>query len=130
MNNEICEITWIHDDKVNRAKSKLANFDTPSVSGFFKILSYENRLKIVHALVHEYELCVCDIANIIYASVATTSHHLNSLKKLGVVDSHKDCKLVYYFIKNIKILNLMELCVNFKEKVLAWVRKWPKKPIE
>ena len=37
MNNEICEITCIHEDKVNRAKSKLANFDTPSVSGFFKI---------------------------------------------------------------------------------------------
>ena len=49
MNNEICEITCIHEDKVNRAKSKLANFDTPSVSGFFKILSDENRLKIVHA---------------------------------------------------------------------------------
>ena len=109
MNNEICEITCIHEDKVNRAKSKLANFDTPSVSGFF----------IVHALVHEDELCVCDIANIIDASVATTSHHLNSLKKLGVVDSHKDGKLVYYFIKNIKILNLMELGVNFKEEVLA-----------
>ncbi|HCX6198028.1 TPA: winged helix-turn-helix transcriptional regulator, partial [Listeria monocytogenes] len=93
MNNEICEITCIHEDKVNRAKSKLANFDTPSVSGFFKILSDENRLKIVHALVHEDELCVCDIANIIDASVATTSHHLNSLKKLGVVDSHKDGKL-------------------------------------
>ncbi|HEM3533096.1 ArsR/SmtB family transcription factor [Streptococcus suis] len=119
MNNEICEITCIHEDKVNRAKSKLANFDTPSVSGFFKILSDENRLKIVHALVHEDELCVCDIANIIDASVATTSHHLNSLKKLGVVDSHKDGKLVYYFIKNIKILNLMELVVNFKEEVLA-----------
>ena len=115
MNNEICEITCIHEDKVNRAKSKLANFDTPSVSGFFKILSDENRLKIVH----EDELCVCDIANIIDASVATTSHHLNSLKKLGVVDSHKDGKLVYYFIKNIKILNLMELGVNFKEEVLA-----------
>ena len=114
MNNEICEITCIHEDKVNRAKSKLANFDTPSV-----ILSDENRLKIVHALVHEDELCVCDIANIIDASVATTSHHLNSLKKLGVVDSHKDGKLVYYFIKNIKILNLMELGVNFKEEVLA-----------
>ncbi|MCU01111.1 transcriptional regulator, partial [Listeria monocytogenes] len=27
--------------------------------------------------------------------------------------------LVYYFIKNIKILNLMELGVNFKEEVLA-----------
>lgn len=129
MNNEICEITCIHEDKVNRAKSKLANFDTPSVSGFFKILSDENRLKIVHALVHEDELCVCDIANIIDASVATL-HTIWLIKKIGSSDSHKDGKLVYYFIKNIKILNLMELGVNFKEEVLAWVRKWPKKPIE
>ena len=29
MNNEICEITCIHEDEVSRAKSKLANFDTP-----------------------------------------------------------------------------------------------------
>ena len=119
MNNEICEITCIHEDKVNRAISKLVNFDTPSLSCFFKILSDEIRLKIVHALVHEDELCVCDIANIIDASVATTSHHLNSLKKLGVVDSHKDGKLVYYFNKNIKFLNLMEHFVNYKEEVLA-----------
>ena len=93
MTNEICEINCIHEDRVNRAKAKLTDFDTRSVTGFFKILSDENRLKIVHALVHEDELCVCDI--------------------------HKDGKLVYYFIKNIKILNLMELGVNFKEEVLA-----------
>ena len=119
MYNEICEITCIQEDKVNSAKSKLANLDTRTVSGVFKILSDKNRLKIVHDLVHEDELCVCDIANIIDASVATTSHHLNSLKKLEVVDSQKDGKLVYYFIKNNKMLNLIRIGVNCKEEVIA-----------
>ena len=29
MKHEICEISCINEDEVDRAKSKLANFDTP-----------------------------------------------------------------------------------------------------
>lgn len=119
MNNEICEITCIHEEKVARAKNKLVNLDTNKVSDFFKILSDENRLKIIHALVHEDELCVCDIANIIDASVATTSHHLKYLKNFGVIDSRKDGKLVYYFIRDTKVLKLMEFGVSMKDEVLV-----------
>ena len=93
-------------------------------------MSDENRLKILHALVHEDALCVCDIANIIDSSVETTSNHLNSLKKLGVVDSKKDGKLVYYFIKNIKTLILRGFGLNLKEEGLEGVRKWRKNPIK
>ena len=109
MNNEICEITCIHEDKVNRAKSKLANFDTPSVSGFFKILSDENRLKIVHALVHEDELCVCDIANVLNMTKSSISHQLAILREAGIVRFRRSGKEVYYTLDDEHISRLYEI---------------------
>lgn len=119
MKNDICEITCFHEDKVERAKEKLSIIDTPLLSSFFKIFADENRLKIIHALAYEDELCVCDIANIIDATVATTSHHLLSLKKAELVESRKEGKLVYYFIKNNRIINIINTGLSLKEEVVA-----------
>lgn len=117
MSSDICEITCIHEDKVNRAKEKLTDTDISTLSSIFKILGDENRLKIIYALSYEEELCVCDIANIIGATVATTSHHLLSLKKNGVVKNRKTGKLVYYSIKNNKITQLLDVNLYRKDKV-------------
>ena len=82
MTVETCEITCIHEEQVERAKSKINEVNVGELSSLFKLLADENRFKILHSLAFEEELCVCDIANIIGATNATTSHHLQSLKKL------------------------------------------------
>lgn len=105
--NEICEITCIHEEKVNNAKERLEMTDSKNISSLFKILSDENRFKILHALAYEDQLCVCDVANIIGATIANTSHHLQSLKKMRVVDSKKIGKLVYYFSSDDRIVELI-----------------------
>ena len=107
MKNEICEISCVHEDKVLLGKEKLQTEDISSLKSVFKILADENRLKIIYALSYEDELCVCDIAATIEATVATTSHHLLSLKKNGIVVSRKVGKLVYYSIKNDKFVQLL-----------------------
>ncbi|MDT2990825.1 ArsR/SmtB family transcription factor [Enterococcus casseliflavus] len=118
MRSDICEITCIHEDKVNRAKEKLTDTDISTLSSILKLLGDENRLKIIYALSYEEELCVCDIANIIGATVATTSHHLLSLKKNDIVKNRKTGKLVYYSIKNNKITQLLDVNLYRKDKVL------------
>ncbi|MCD5002400.1 helix-turn-helix transcriptional regulator [Enterococcus saccharolyticus] len=107
MNTEICEITCVDEEKVNRSIAHLKKLDSNTVSKIFKILSDENRLKIVFSLLNEAELCVCDLATIIQATIATTSHHLQVLRKAGIVDSKKKGKLVYYSMNNEGVCHLL-----------------------
>ncbi len=118
MDNEVCEMTCIHEDKVLRGKTKLQNEDILKVKNFFKIIADENRLKILYALSYEDELCVCDIAAIIEATVATTSHHLLSLKRKGLIVSRKKGKFVYYSIKNEKVVQLLNAKLSLEAGVL------------
>ena len=119
MKNEICEISCVHEDKVLLGKEKLQTEDISSLKSVFKILADENRLKIIYALSYEDELCVCDIAATIEATVATTSHHLLSLKKNGIVVSRKVGKLVYYSIKNDKFVQLLNSKLYLEDELLV-----------
>ena len=96
MAKDICEITCIHRDKVQRVKQQLSGQPVSEVSTLYKLLADKNRLQIAYALLMENELCVCDIAAIIEATTATTSHHLRQLYKAGITNFRKDGKLVYY----------------------------------
>jgi len=117
MNKDICEITCVDEKKVNQSLMKLTTVDTASISKIFKILSDENRLKIILSLTYEGELCVCDLATIINASVATTSHHLQMLKKIEVVATRREGKLVYYYIVDKRISPLISTVIDLKRGV-------------
>ncbi|KAF1297869.1 transcriptional regulator [Enterococcus sp. JM4C] len=119
MKNDICEVTCIHEDKVARAKENLEKQEVTALKTIFKILADENRLKIIYALNSEDELCVCDMAAIIEATVATTSHHLLTLKKNGLVESRKVGKLVYYYLKNKKIIQLLDAQLYTENEEIA-----------
>ncbi|MBU9714818.1 ArsR/SmtB family transcription factor [Evansella tamaricis] len=93
---DTCEIYCYDEEKVNRIKGDLINEDISGVARLFKVIAEESRAKITYALCHDGELCVCDIAHIIDASVATTSHHLRTLYKQGVVKYRKEGKLAFY----------------------------------
>src|SRR5690625_4998270 len=88
--------TYIHEDRVKSIKQELSQQPLPEVSTLYKLLADKNRLQIAYALLIEDELCVCDIAAIIDATTATTSHHLRQLYKAGIATFRKEGKLVYY----------------------------------
>lgn len=64
---------------------------------FCKALSDETRQKILEML-QEREMCVSDIVESFNISQPTVSHHLNILKNVGLVESRKEGKLVFYSI--------------------------------
>lgn len=68
-----------------------------------------NSVKIFYALETYKEMCVCDLAEILTASVATTSHHLRFLKKHGMAKSRQDGKVVYYSLANEDILSAIRV---------------------
>ena len=73
---------------------------------FCKALADETRQGILRILL-EGEKCVSDLAEAFPMSQPTISHHLNILKSLGLVESRKDGKYVYYDINRD---NVIECC--------------------
>ena len=118
MKNNACEVTCIDEEKVNRVKNELIQQNPLDVAKIFKALSDDTRIKIAFALSLEDELCVCDVANIVGATTATTSHHLRLLKNLGLARYRKEGKLVYYSLDDYHVKQLIQVAfANQKEAV-------------
>jgi len=114
---DTCEIFCYDEVKVNRVSSMVVQENLAPVANIFKALSDETRLKIAYALVQEEELCVCDVANIIDASMATTSHHLRHLRNLGIAKSRKKGKLVFYSLDDDHVKMLVTTAVVHGKEV-------------
>ncbi|MEK5323725.1 ArsR/SmtB family transcription factor [Aeribacillus sp. FSL M8-0254] len=114
---DTCEIYCYDEEKVNRIQGELQKEDISSVVLLFKALADENRAKIVYSLCQDKEVCVCDIANIIGASVATTSHHLRTLYKQGIVKYRKEGKLAFYSLDDDHIKQLIMIALVHEKEV-------------
>ena len=66
-----------------------------SLTDIFKVLSDENRLKIVRALATE-SLCACQLLEGLGISQPTLSHHMKILTDAGLVQPRKQKTQVYY----------------------------------
>ena len=62
----------------------------------FRALANEERLEIILKLYKEGELCASDIEKSFFMEQSTTSHHLNYLKNVGILDSKKQGRNVFY----------------------------------
>ncbi|RFU67018.1 ArsR family transcriptional regulator [Peribacillus saganii] len=115
---DVCEITCIDSEKVNRIAQVLQKQNTAAVAKIFKALSDDTRIKIAYILSLEEELCVCDIANIVGATTATASHHLRLLKSLGLAKHKKVGKLVYYSLDDQHVKKLIQLAFAHQGEVI------------
>ncbi|MBM4152741.1 MAG: winged helix-turn-helix transcriptional regulator [Kiritimatiellaceae bacterium] len=61
-----------------------------------KALSDRNRLRVVAALMHNTELCACQLVELLGVSGATASRHMELLIRAGLVQSRKDGRWVHY----------------------------------
>lgn len=120
MREENCEITCFDEEKVQTVQEALATHDTFAMSQFFKVLADERRLKILYALTTQEKLCVCDVALIIGASIATTSHHLCALRKLSILTHEKVGKMVYYQLNHPIIQRLVLDAMTQEKEVVTY----------
>ncbi|MFC4024889.1 ArsR/SmtB family transcription factor [Oceanobacillus longus] len=117
MNKDICEVTCIDKEKVNRVSQRLQEQNPMEVAKVFKGLSDDTRVKIAYALSLEEELCVCDVANIIGSTTATASHHLRLLKNIGLAKYRKEGKLVYYSLDDAHVKQLIQFAFQHHKEV-------------
>ncbi|PAE23768.1 metalloregulator ArsR/SmtB family transcription factor [Bacillus sp. 7894-2] len=116
---DTCDIYCFDEEKVNRIQGEMVKEDLSGAAQLFKALADENRAKISYALTRDEELCVCDIANIIGATVATASHHLRTLHKQGIVKFRKEGKLAFYSLDDDHIRQLMMIALAHRNEVKA-----------
>lgn len=121
LQNDACEVTCIDEDKVSRVKNELFQQNPLEVAKIFKALSDDTRIKIAYALSLEDELCVCDVANTVGATTATTSHHLRLLKNLGLARYRKEGKLVYYSLDDDHVKQLIQVAFAHQKEVVKIV---------
>lgn len=79
----------------------------------FKVLSDENRLKILHYLKNS-ELCACNLEERLNLSQSGLSYHMKLLVDAGLVIKRPEGNWVHYRINedNRDIIDLVELIIN------------------
>ena len=70
---------------------------------FVKILANEDRLSIIQLLKEHPKLCAKDIGAKFYLEQSTTSHHLNLMKRVGLVDTVKQGRNIFYSLNHDKL---------------------------
>lgn len=107
------EYSCLNEKQIQEEKDKITEILNPSVierkATIFKLLGDVNRVKIVELLMNYDKLCVYEISRFIGASVATTSHHLITLKNYQIIDSDKEGKHVLYYMNDQNISELVQI---------------------
>ncbi len=119
--HESCHTTPHDHQSVQAALDAIAQENMAKVAQLFKALADENRAKITYALCQCQELCVCDLAHILNASIATTSHHLRTLHKQAILKIRKDGKMSYYSLDDEHIRALVLTAISHKNEEADYV---------
>ena len=82
-----------------------------------KALADDTRFKIVEYLL-EGERCVCEIFPYVKRTQSTVSIHLGDLEDVGILESRRQGKKIFYKIKDKRIGDIFKALDNSKGKIL------------
>jgi DNA-binding transcriptional ArsR family regulator len=77
------------------------------------------RQQLLELLGKQPHMSVTEIQTALKWDQTVTSQHLSILRKVGIVDSRRDAKFVYYSINNERLRNITRLC----EKLTGVIEK-------
>jgi DNA-binding transcriptional ArsR family regulator len=107
-----CEVRCVHPASVRRGRDLLLPpGEYGELAGTFQALSDPSRAKIVYSLL-EQELCTCDLAAIVGVSESAVSQHLNVLRRLRLVRSRREGKVIYHTLDDGHIRTLLGVCLE------------------
>lgn len=81
------------------------SFDLTSI---FKVLANDTRLRILHALIREGELCVSELSEVLGMRQQTVSNQLQKLTDRNIVQPKRNGNHIYYHIVDPCIHNLID----------------------
>src|SRR4026207_1292289 len=92
-----CETECLHPEHVAPLLGKVvAGDEVESFVAIFDLLADPTRARLLHALSLSKELCVGDLALLLWRSESALSHQLRRLRDRRVVTRRKEGRVVYY----------------------------------
>ncbi|MCB2141400.1 metalloregulator ArsR/SmtB family transcription factor [bacterium] len=91
----------------------LSSEKASEVVGLYKIFANETRLRLLHALVRDGELCVSDLSRVLGMKSQTVSNQLQRLVDWGIVRSRRSGIQIHYRIIDpcVEVLLTHGLCL-------------------
>jgi DNA-binding transcriptional ArsR family regulator len=93
-----CQPSLLEANEVSKLRKEFLKHEKQiiKITEYSKALSDTTRSKILSLLLLFESLCVCDIANILEISIASTSGHLRKLHDQQLITSQKRGQTVFY----------------------------------
>lgn len=111
--SDVCQIRCFNTDLVTQVNESLPGDEIlADAQVLFGALADKSRLKILHALSHDQELCVCDVATMLGVTIASASHHLRKLRDLKILQYRNDGKLAYYSLRDQRVAEILHHALN------------------
>jgi len=94
---------------------RLKNFNLTLGSQIFKACADESRLRILHLIFENSEMCISDLERILEFTQAKTSRHLIYLKNSGILTFRRYNHWVFYQVKD-EVYEIVNQILQFLRK--------------
>jgi ArsR family transcriptional regulator len=94
---------------------RLKSFNLTLGSQIFKACADESRLRILHLIFENEEMCISDLEKILEFTQTKTSRHLTYLKNSGILSFRRNNHWVFYQIKD-EVFEILKQIFQFLRK--------------
>jgi ArsR family transcriptional regulator len=94
---------------------RLKNFNLALGTQIFKACADESRLRILHLIFRNGEMCISDLEQILGFTQAKTSRHLIYLKNSGILSFRRHNHWVFYQVKD-EVMDMLNQIFQFLRK--------------
>jgi ArsR family transcriptional regulator len=94
---------------------RLKSFNLTLGSQIFKACADESRLRILHLIFENEEMCIADLEKILDFTQTKTSRHLSYLKNSGILTFRRNNHWVFYQIKD-EVYEILKQIFQFLRK--------------
>lgn len=94
---------------------RLKSFNLTLGSQIFKACADESRLRILHLIFENEEMCISDLEKVLEFTQTKTSRHLTYLKNSGILTFRRDNHWVFYSIKD-EVYEILKQIFQFLRK--------------
>ena len=101
-----------HEELVKSLTQTLPDEESmEDLAELFKVFGDSTRIKILYVL-HEGELCVCDIAAVLGMTQSAISHQLRVLRQTRLVRTRRSGKTVYYSLADDHVKTIISMGIE------------------
>ena len=106
--NELCTEHQHHSGLVlEKMREKMpSHSEIERTAELFKVIGDPTRMQILTAL-HEQELCVCDISDLLGMTQSAISHQLRLLRSAHLVKNRREGKSIFYSLDDSHVVSMI-----------------------